>query len=389
MIAERIGREAAAALLPSAGTDGIAAAPATGLGETCSRSAPGAPPGQGSNNWVVTGERSSRGKPLLANDPHLLAQQPGAWLEMHLRAPGYEARGVTVPFAPGVLIGTTAHHAWGMTNVTGDVQDLYLERLSDDGTAALFDDAWHPLTMHRGDRGSRERRRRSRRPRDAARPDPRRLPRRRPDPEVVEPASRRRTRFAGWGPNTRSRRRAWSGRTGVELRGVPRGRSCGRMPRAELRLCRCRRDDRLSMHRGLPVRRAGDGTAPVPGWTSEYEWDGFVDFEELPWPKDPDRGYLATANQRIHADAYPHLIGHDFHTPYRARTDRRASRGRATHSVAHVRRDAARHGVDRRSELLPPAAVATESLEHASPRTPRCWDADLRADSAAAAVFEV
>ena len=57
--------------------------------------------------------------------------QPGAWIEMHLRAPGYEARGVALPFSPGILLGTTAHHAWGVTNVSGDVQDLYVERLNE------------------------------------------------------------------------------------------------------------------------------------------------------------------------------------------------------------------------------------------------------------------
>ena len=67
------------------------------------------------------------------------------------------------------------------------------------------------------------------------------------------------------------------------------------------------------------MRRAGDGTVPVPGWTADHEWDGWIPAEELPWSKDPARGFLATANNRIHDDAYPHLIGHDFHTPFRAR----------------------------------------------------------------------
>ena len=69
----------------------------------------------------------------------------------------------------------------------------------------------------------------------------------------------------------------------------------------------------------FPVRRSGDGTVPVPGWTGDHEWDGWIPPEELPWAKDPGRGFLATANNRVHDDAYPHLIGHDFHTPYRAR----------------------------------------------------------------------
>ena len=104
--------------------------------------------GVGSNNWVVAGRRSTGGGPLLANDPHLLVTQPGIWLELHLRAPGYEARGVAMPFTPGVFLGTTPHHAWGATNVTGDVQDLYEEQLSEDGAAARFGDVWEPITVH-------------------------------------------------------------------------------------------------------------------------------------------------------------------------------------------------------------------------------------------------
>src|SRR5207247_7983734 len=104
--------------------------------------------GQGSNDWVVAGSRTASGSPLLANDPHLLVAQPGPWLEIHLRGPGYEARGVALPFTPGVILGATPHHAWGVTNVTGDVQDLYEERLNDDGTAALHGEAWEPLLVH-------------------------------------------------------------------------------------------------------------------------------------------------------------------------------------------------------------------------------------------------
>ena len=100
--------------------------------------------GVGSNNWVIAGRRTATGAPLLANDPHLLVTQPGIWLELVLRAPGYEARGVAAPFTPGIFLGTTPHHAWGATNVTGDVADLYEERLNDDGTAAQTPEGWAP-----------------------------------------------------------------------------------------------------------------------------------------------------------------------------------------------------------------------------------------------------
>src|SRR4029077_7388738 len=105
--------------------------------------------GQGSNDWAVSGARTASGAPLLANDPHLVVGQPGVWLELHLKAPGYEARGVALPFSPGIILGATPHHAWGVTNVTGDVQDLYEERLDVGATAALHGEAWEPLTVHR------------------------------------------------------------------------------------------------------------------------------------------------------------------------------------------------------------------------------------------------
>jgi penicillin amidase len=393
MIAERIGREAADALLPRAGTDGVGPS-AAGIGEALLDEAPRRSPGTGSNNWVVSGERSSSGKPLLANDPHLLAQQPGAWLEMHLRAPGYEARGVTVPFLPGVLIGTTAHHAWGTTNVTGDTQDLYLERLSDDGTAALFDNAWHPLTLHREAIGVR------------GRTTPEVLEVRETrhgpildaylvgvlDPDVVEHglAETYALRWAG-----AERSLAPSSAVAVarassfeEFREAVRAVEC---PGQNFVYADVDGTIGYQCTGAYPRRRAGDGTAPVPGWTSEYEWDGFIDFEELPWSKDPERGYLATANQRIHDDAYPHLIGHDFHTPYRARRIVELLEGEHLHSVATfaaMQRDTvsipARELLPNLLRLTPVTTVTRAALELLE-----AWDADLRAESAAAAVFEV
>jgi penicillin amidase len=146
-IAERLGPDAVGVLLPPLPAD-PASIPAGTLGGRLLDELP-RPKGQGSNDWVVAGSRTTTGKPILANDPHLLAVQPGAWIEVHLRAPGYEARGVALTFSPGILLGTTAHHSWGVTNVTGDVQDIYLEHLSDDGTAAEHAGTWEPITIHR------------------------------------------------------------------------------------------------------------------------------------------------------------------------------------------------------------------------------------------------
>ncbi|NWF96498.1 MAG: penicillin acylase family protein [Candidatus Thorarchaeota archaeon] len=85
----------------------------------------------GSNNWVVSGSRTSTGLPLLANDPHLSLQAPSLWYEAHIVVPGeLEVSGVTLPGTPGVLLGHTATAAWGFTNVGADVLDLFVEQLN-------------------------------------------------------------------------------------------------------------------------------------------------------------------------------------------------------------------------------------------------------------------
>ncbi|MEO8144753.1 MAG: penicillin acylase family protein, partial [Betaproteobacteria bacterium] len=85
--------------------------------------------GLGSNNWVVSGERSESGKPLLANDPHLGLTAPPVWYFAHISAPGLNVIGSTLPGVPGVILGRNDRIAWGMTNTGPDVQDLFIEKL--------------------------------------------------------------------------------------------------------------------------------------------------------------------------------------------------------------------------------------------------------------------
>ncbi len=389
-IAERLGPDAVDTLLPPLPADPPAIAAGSLSGKLLDQLP--RPKGQGSNDWVVAGSRTRSGSPLLANDPHLLAQQPGAWIEFHLRAPGYEARGVALTFSPGILLGTTAHHAWGVTNVTGDVQDLYVEHLNEDGTAAEHDGAWEPLTVHREEihvRGTA-------------------------DPIVVE------VRETRHGPILES------AVTGVgDLEYTPlsptqtyalrwTGLECGIRPSLALEAAAAVDFDAFRRATwGLecpgqnfvyadvegtigyqcsgryPVRRAGDGTGPVPGWTDDHEWDGWIAFEELPWAVNPERGYLVTANNRIHDDAYPHLIGHDFHTPYRARRIAERLDEIATHdvdSLAAIQMDTVSLPARATVPLLLEVEPHTDD-ERVAIELLRAWDGDMAADSAGAAVF--
>src|SRR3990170_3700551 len=88
------------------------------------------PLGGGSNNWAVDGQKSTTGKPLLASDPHLPAQLPNIWYEVHIQGGDLDVIGATIPGLPGVAIGHNRRIAWGVTASMGDQQDLYIERLN-------------------------------------------------------------------------------------------------------------------------------------------------------------------------------------------------------------------------------------------------------------------
>jgi penicillin amidase len=384
-LAAELGEEAAGRLVPP--LSGHPTAPAAGrLAGDLLQELPRPPRGQGSNEWAIAGAKTASGKPLLANDPHLLVQQPGAWIELHLRAPGYEARGVAAPFAPGIVLGTTAHHAWGATNVGGDVQDLYLERVNEDRTAALYEDVWEPLLAHQEEiwvRGSDEPIvHEVRATRHGPLLDSYLTGRLRPTKRLLDASYALRWIGAEHSIRPSALIDVANVETFEEFRQAARALEC---PGQNLVYADV--DGTIGYQcTGLhPIRPAGDGTIPVPGWTGEHEWQGFVPFEELPYAVDPGRGYLVTANDRIHPDDYPHLIGQDFHAPGRAARITELLDERSDHTVETCR--------------LIQADTVSISARTLAPRIPignddrrallEGWDHDLTADSAAAALWEV
>ncbi len=84
-----------------------------------------APKNIGSNNWAVSGKKTASGAPILCNDPHLGLTFPSIWYEMQLSCPTINVYGVTIPGAPGIIIGFNERIAWGVTNSSWDVRDWY------------------------------------------------------------------------------------------------------------------------------------------------------------------------------------------------------------------------------------------------------------------------
>ncbi len=355
-------------------------------------SGPAAVDGLGSNSWVVHGTRTTSGRPLLANDMHLGLTIPGIWYENHLSAPGYEVTGVSFPGLPGVVAGHNTRVAWGFTNGFPDVQDLYVERLrerDDGGVDYEFEGRWHPADVHREviriRHGSG------------------------PYTEVVETVVTTRH-----GPIINVLAPEHAGEQPLALRwtayepssmvttllAMNRARSCRQMrevlrgwhtPVQNVVYADVDGDIAHTYAGRVPVRARGDGRTPVPGWTGEYEWTGYVPYEDLPHQQNPPSGYIATANNRVVDEAYPHWLGADFVTGDRAERIGELIAAAGSMDVATCRA----MQLDQVSVSGRRTAAALWGLASPDPAVDEAlrllegWDGTLGSDSPQAAVYEV
>lgn len=101
----------------------------------------------GSNNWVINGNKSKSGKPIIANDPHLAFSAPGKWYVAVIKSPNWNAAGVTLPGVPGVVIGKNENISWALTNLMNDDADFYYEKLDTSRTKYFVDGNWKNLEI--------------------------------------------------------------------------------------------------------------------------------------------------------------------------------------------------------------------------------------------------
>jgi penicillin amidase len=274
---------------------------------------PGSELATGSNCWVVGGSRSTSGAPLLACDPHLNLQVPSVWFENHLVAGDFSVTGASLPGAPGVVIGHNEELAWGVTNARVDVQDVFVERVVDD--RYLTEDGWRPLEYVRELIEVRGRA-----------PHVERVALTRNGPIVT--ALARDSAVPGGGGELALR---WSGAEPGPVVGAVL--SCNRARdwaefRAAFARWTCPPQNVLYADRAgnigyllagtMPVRTAGDGSVPSPGWTGTYGWRGAVAAPDLPHVLNPDSDVLVSANDGPRGETSAHLPG-EYLADYRAR----------------------------------------------------------------------
>lgn len=268
-----------------------------------------------SNNWVVSGKRTTSGKPLLANDPHLVPSAPSIWYMVHLSAPGLRVAGVTAPGLPGVVIGHNDRIAWGLTNVGADVQDLYLEKF-DPADPKRYQTAsgWRDAEIRREE--IKVRKGFADASTDIVNHE---VTVTKHGPIVFEQAGKRyalRWTALEVMPNadlTQGINRAgnWKEFTSA-LKSFP-------APTQNIVYADV--DGHIGYHVAgvVPVRKSGDGSVPYDGSTDAGEWVSYVPTDKLPQLFDPPSGTIVTANQRIVGTDYPYHLTHSWLQPYRAR----------------------------------------------------------------------
>jgi penicillin G amidase len=261
----------------------------------------------GSNNWVVSGAHTATGKPLLANDTHLELSIPPIWYEIHLTAPGWNVKGFTLPGAPFVVIGHNDHIAWGFTNNGADVQDLYIETFNPAiADEYLVNKKWvKAQTLDENIKVKGQ-----------------------PDqhlPIVVTrhgPIVRRENgksyslRWTATEPGGLSNVYNWLGKAQnwEEFRSIIR-RVWG--PGQNAVYADTQGNIGYVMSARVPIRKKGHGEVPMPGDTDDYEWTGYIPFDQLPQAFNPDSGLIATANARVVGPAYKPYLTDRWEEPYR------------------------------------------------------------------------
>lgn len=263
--------------------------------------------GFGSNNWVVSGEHTATGKPLLANDTHLELMIPPIWYEVHLTAPGWNVKGFTLPGAPMVIIGHNDRIAWGFTNNQADVQDLYIETFNPASPAEYrVKGAWtkaqvidETIRVKNG-------------------PDEHlQITVTRHGPVVHREGDKAYAmRWTALEPGglTNSYNLLGKARNWKEFRDAMR-RVWG--PAQNAVYADVEGNIGYIMAARVPIRKKGHGEVPVPGDTDDYEWTGYIPFEQLPQALNPESGFIATANARVVGPTYKPYLTDRWDEPYR------------------------------------------------------------------------
>jgi len=341
----------------------------------------------GSNNWVIAGKHTASGKPLLANDMHLVLTEPNIWYMADLRAPGYHAAGVALPGMPWIVAGHNEHVAWGFTALFADVQDLYHERLDGKGNYQAADGSWKPLlvdheTIHvRGGRDVTV------------------------DVQSTGHGPLLNPMFAK--PLAQPVSLRWSlydaSLKGLPLYAMNSAQNWTEFSAALGNWCWPTQNVVYADDQGhiayhavgrVPLRPGGLQGKPVAAGDAGHEWNGYIPFDGMPNAFDPPSGFLATANARVTTEKSPYPLSLEWIEPYRVERIYKLLQGRDGLTArdmiavqADIYSEVDQELAHRFAYAIDHASKADDRLRGAADLM-RSWDGRLSTDSAAASLVD-
>lgn len=353
--------------------------------------APGA-----SNNWVVDGTKSVTGRPLLANDPHIGAQMPGVFYAMQLSAPDFEVGGATVPGVPGVILGRNRHISWGVTNTMADTQDAFIEkadphnprRYEYKGEWLDFETHWEEIRV-KGQSTVRQEQFRS------------------VHGPIISEFALDKSGAADAGSSQNSPvALAWSlYEKPLSFEGIIETNQAQNWPEFRAAMKKCGFPSLNFVYADtagnigyqytgvVPLRKKGDGLLPNPGHTGEYDWDGFIEFENLPHLFNPPTHFIATANNRVVNQDYPYLLSNEYLSSARASRIRQLLTAQEKFSSEDFRRmmndRVTLNGLRFARVVAGLGLEAKDAYETKALALLTAWNGNLTAESVAGALYHV
>lgn len=350
--------------------------------------------GMGSNNWVVGGQWSKSGKPLLANDPHLGLSVPSLWYFAHLSAPGLEVIGATLPGLPIVVLGRTNRIAWGFTNTAPDVQDLYIERIRPgDRMQYQTPEGWADFKLRKeiirvkGQEDITLEVRESRHGPVVTGALP-----------ILDKAALDAERYVVSFAWTALRPDDLTLQAGVKFNRAQNweqfldaAKDFG-SPQQSMVYADIDGNIGFVAPARVPVRKPENdlkGLAPAPGWDARYDWDGFIPFEELPRAYNPASQRILTANQKIVGPDYPHFLTSEWALPYRARRIESLLGIETRHDLESFARMQKDHLSLAAQEILPVLRSAVPQSERAQVAVSmlKAWNGEMAIDRVEPLIF--
>ena len=271
--------------------------------------------GGASNNWSVHGSRTATGFPLLANDMHLPLRIPCLWYEMHLVAGDYDVIGLSLAGVPGIIAGHNRDLAWGITFGYTDVQDIFLERMNPDKPGQyFFKGQWLQAELIKEEI----------RVKGEDNPVIHEIWQTRHgpiiSPQVPETQGLKHALALKWSAHDPGDMMPTMGRINLARNWQEFKSAAQNWSEPSVNLVYADNKGNIGYVLGsrIPIRVGGHGQGPFPGWTGENEWLGYVSPNQKPFLMNPERGFVATANNQVVSSNYPRYIAMDYATGFRA-----------------------------------------------------------------------